>query len=60
MIGDFMDDIGISNVLRKNCTDKNMADFLNGLFVFELNSGTRWTEKYNEEINAYYKKKVEK
>lgn len=56
--GDFMDDIEISRVLRKNCTDKDMAKLLSDLFVFELNSGNKWTERYNKEINEYYEKVV--
>ena len=58
--GDFMDDIEISRVLRKNCIDKDMAGLLNDLFVFELTSGNKWTEEYNKKINEYYEKKVEK
>ena len=58
--GEFMDDIEISRVLRKNCTDKYMAKFLNDIFVFELTSGVRRTDEYNKKINEYYEKKVEK
>ena len=58
--GDFMDDIEISRVLRKNCIDKDMAKFLNDLFVFELTSGVRWTDEYNKKINEYYEKGIEK
>ena len=58
--GEFMDDIEIGRVLRKNCMDKDMANFLNDLFIFELTSGNKWTEKYNKKINEYYQKKVEK
>ena len=58
--GDFMEDIEISKVLRNNCADKDMANLLNDLFVFELTSGNKWTEKYNKKINEYYEKKVEK
>lgn len=58
--GGFMDDIEISKVLRKNCMDKDMANLLSDLFVFELNSGNKWTEKYNKKINEYYEKKVVK
>jgi len=55
-----MEDIEISKLLRKNCSDEDMSKLLNNLFVFELTSGTRWTDKYNKEINEYYEKKVEK
>lgn len=58
--GDVMEDIEIVRVLRKNCVDKDMADLLNDLFIFELTSGNKWTEKYNKKINEYYEKKVEK
>ncbi len=58
--GGFMDDIEIIGVLRKNCIDKDMETLLNDLFVFELTSGTKWTEEYNRKINEYYKRKVEK
>lgn len=58
--GDFMDDIEIGRVLRKNCMEKDMANFLNDLFIFELTSGNKWTEKYNKKINEYYQKKVKK
>lgn len=58
--GGFMDDIEISRVLRKNCIDKDMANLLSDLFVFELNSGNKWTEEYNKKINEYYEKKVVK
>ena len=58
--GEFMDDFEIIRVLQKNCIDKDMAKFLNDLFVFELTSGNKWTEKYNKKINEYYQKKVEK
>lgn len=54
-----MDDIEISRLLKNNCSNKNMANFLNELFIFELVSGGKWTERYNEEINNYYKKEVE-
>lgn len=53
-----MDDIEISRVLRKNCSDKNMANFLSDLFVFELTSGVRWTDEYNKKINEYYELRV--
>ena len=55
-----MDDIEISKVLRNNCTDKDMELFLNDLFFIELNSGNKWTEKYNKKINEYYQKRVKK
>ena len=55
-----MEDIEISKLLRKNCSDEDMSKLLYNLFVFELTSGTRWTDKYNKEINEYYEKKVEK
>ncbi len=58
--GEFMDDIEISKVLRNNCTDKDMELFLNDLFFIELNSGNKWTEKYNKKINEYYQKRVKK
>ncbi len=58
--GEFMDDMEISRVLRKNCEDKHMANFLSDIFVFELTSGVRWTDEYNKKINEYYKKRIEK
>ena len=58
--GELMDDFEIIRVLQKNCIDKDMASFLNDLFVFELTSGNKWTENYNKKINEYYQKKVEK
>ena len=52
-----MDDIEISRLLKKNCSDKDMAEFLNELFIFELVAGNTWTEEYNKKINKYYEKR---
>jgi len=52
-----MDDIEISKLLKSNCSDNDMANFLNELFIFELVSGVKWTERYNKEINNYYQQK---